>query len=180
MQTLKNIIQIYFGDKGTIHWSLYSLRPRSCPETYKGKPSSLACSQAVHFTVSDRKYFRTPQVLRQFGELPVDLVDIQKYAAWKAAEISKALREGRQPTSGGAQMTPFAEDLSQGTERESSPEREIDFPAVPGSPGAKDNQELPTTRAGVHHGPYPYLGSSRFRTRRAQKSVIICYVSPRR
>jgi len=42
------------------------------------------------------------QVLRQFGELPQDLVDMQKYAAWKAADINKALREGRQPTPGSA------------------------------------------------------------------------------
>ena len=43
-----------------------------------------------------------PQVLRQFfnGELPQDLADIQKYAAFKAADIRKALREGRTPTPG--------------------------------------------------------------------------------
>ena len=40
------------------------------------------------------------QVLRQFGELPQDLIDMQKYAAWKAADINKALREGRQPMPG--------------------------------------------------------------------------------
>lgn len=92
----------------------------------------------------------------------MDLVDIQKYAAWKAAEISKALREGRQPTSGGAQMTPFAEDLSQGTGRESSPERESDFPAVPGSPGAKGYQDFPTARSGAAYWPEPLPKQSRF------------------
>jgi hypothetical protein len=40
------------------------------------------------------------QILNQFGELPADLADVQRYAAWKAADIGKALREGRQPTPG--------------------------------------------------------------------------------
>ena len=38
--------------------------------------------------------------MRQFGELSPDLIDMQRYAAWKAADIRKALREGRQPTAG--------------------------------------------------------------------------------
>lgn len=40
------------------------------------------------------------QILNQFGPLPPDLADVQRYAAWKAADIGKALREGRQPTPG--------------------------------------------------------------------------------
>lgn len=40
------------------------------------------------------------QILRQFGELSPDLADMQRYAAWKAADIRKALREGRTPTAG--------------------------------------------------------------------------------
>eukprot|EP00884_Botryococcus_braunii_P023475 jgi/Botrbrau1/9811/Bobra.0322s0016.1 len=40
------------------------------------------------------------EILNQFGELPPDLADVQRYAAWKAADIGKALREGRQPTPG--------------------------------------------------------------------------------
>jgi len=46
------------------------------------------------------------QILRQFGELPEDLVDVQRYAAWKAADIRKALREGRQPTPGNGNAAP--------------------------------------------------------------------------
>jgi hypothetical protein len=41
--------------------------------------------------------------LRQFdpnGELPVDMAERQQYAAWKAADIRKALREGRVPQAG--------------------------------------------------------------------------------
>ena len=40
------------------------------------------------------------QILRQFGELPPDLAEKQRYAAWKVADIRKALREGRSPTPG--------------------------------------------------------------------------------
>ena len=40
------------------------------------------------------------QILRQFGELAPDLAERQRYAAWKVADIRKALREGRTPTPG--------------------------------------------------------------------------------
>lgn len=42
------------------------------------------------------------QILNQFKNegLEADLVDMQRYAAWKAADIRKALREGRTPTPG--------------------------------------------------------------------------------
>ena len=42
------------------------------------------------------------QILNQFKDegLEADLVDMQRYAAWKAADIRKALREGRTPTPG--------------------------------------------------------------------------------
>jgi hypothetical protein len=33
-------------------------------------------------------------------------VDLQRYAAWKAADIRKALREGRQPTPGNGNAAP--------------------------------------------------------------------------
>ncbi|KAK9799348.1 hypothetical protein WJX73_008904 [Symbiochloris irregularis] len=47
-------------------------------------------------------------ILRQFGELPADMAERQRYAAWKAADIRKAIREGRTPTAG----PPLAEDSS--------------------------------------------------------------------
>lgn len=50
------------------------------------------------------------QILRQFGELAPELADMQKYAAWKAADISIALREGRTPTPGNGNAA--ASDLS--------------------------------------------------------------------
>ncbi|GAB2277750.1 hypothetical protein Dimus_012453 [Dionaea muscipula] len=40
------------------------------------------------------------EILNQFGELPPDLEQKQKYAVWKAADIRKALKEGRTPLPG--------------------------------------------------------------------------------
>ncbi|KAI4306155.1 hypothetical protein L6164_029456 [Bauhinia variegata] len=40
------------------------------------------------------------EILNQFGALQPDLEQKQKYAAWKAADIRKALKEGRTPTAG--------------------------------------------------------------------------------
>ncbi|CAN4103975.1 unnamed protein product [Withania somnifera] len=40
------------------------------------------------------------EILNQFGELQPDLEQKQKYAAWKAADIRKALKEGRKPVPG--------------------------------------------------------------------------------
>lgn len=37
-------------------------------------------------------------MLNQFGDIDADLFEKQRYAAWRAAEIRKAEREGRQPT----------------------------------------------------------------------------------
>ncbi|KAK7320349.1 hypothetical protein VNO77_29751 [Canavalia gladiata] len=40
------------------------------------------------------------EILNQFGAVQPDLEQKQKYAAWKAADIRKALKEGRKPTAG--------------------------------------------------------------------------------
>ncbi|RAL37780.1 unnamed protein product [Cuscuta campestris] len=40
------------------------------------------------------------EILNQFGEIQPDLEQKQKYAAWKAADIRKALKEGRKPVPG--------------------------------------------------------------------------------
>ncbi|AET00604.1 putative vacuolar protein sorting-associate protein Vta1/Callose synthase [Medicago truncatula] len=40
------------------------------------------------------------EILNQFGELQPDLEQKQKYAVWKAADIRKALKEGRKPVAG--------------------------------------------------------------------------------
>ncbi len=38
------------------------------------------------------------QILNQFGELQPDVAARQRYAAWRAADINKAIKEGRAPT----------------------------------------------------------------------------------
>ncbi|KAL3503559.1 hypothetical protein ACH5RR_038008 [Cinchona calisaya] len=48
------------------------------------------------------------EIINQFGELQPDLEQKQKYSAWKAADIRKALKEGRKPVPG----PPGGEDLS--------------------------------------------------------------------
>ncbi|KAI3964545.1 hypothetical protein MKW92_021228 [Papaver armeniacum] len=40
------------------------------------------------------------EILNQFGEIQPELEQRQKYAAWKAADIRKALKEGRKPEPG--------------------------------------------------------------------------------
>ena len=65
----------------------------------------------------------TMQILRQFGELSPDLIDMQRYAAWKAGDIRKALREGRTPMAGAPASAANAEqDLLD----------ELGLPSVPG------------------------------------------------
>ena len=76
---------------------------------------------------------RAVQVLRQFGELPQDLVDMQKYAAWKAADINKALREGRQPAPGSSSSPPLAGVAPDAAPPEPRPSAEPDF-AFPSAP----------------------------------------------
>ncbi len=85
------------------------------------------------------------QVLRQFGELPQDLVDMQKYAAWKAADINKALRAGRQPTPGSSNSPVVADAAYDSLPPEprfavepdfafpSAPANEVDAPSFPSS-----------------------------------------------
>ncbi|KAL6999202.1 hypothetical protein U1Q18_000362 [Sarracenia purpurea var. burkii] len=48
------------------------------------------------------------EILNQFGEVQPDLEQKQKYAAWKAVDIRKALKEGRKPVPG----PPGDKDLS--------------------------------------------------------------------
>lgn len=40
------------------------------------------------------------EILQNFGDFPIDVEQKQKYAAWKAAEIQKALKKGRKPVGG--------------------------------------------------------------------------------
>ncbi|CAI5459880.1 unnamed protein product [Closterium sp. Yama58-4] len=60
--------------------------------------------RAGHADISTAKTFYAAglffDVMRQFGELPPEVEQKQRYAAWKAADIRRALAEGRQPTPG--------------------------------------------------------------------------------
>lgn len=56
---------------------------------------------AVGPPIAMQQHFSWLQILNQFpGGLEPDLLDMQRYAAWKAADIRKAIREGRKPTAG--------------------------------------------------------------------------------
>jgi hypothetical protein len=61
---------------------------------------------------------RPIQIINQFGELEPDLVEKQRYALWRAAEINKALRAGRTPPlppdAGAAPAGTNADDLFAG------------------------------------------------------------------
>lgn len=87
-------------------------------------------------------------MLKQFGELPAELEGIQKYAAWKAGDIRKALREGRQPTAPDAQPSAFSAQAVAHAEHAAEPssERDFEFPAVPhlGNLAARHNSDLPS------------------------------------
>jgi len=50
------------------------------------------------------------EVAKQFGELPSDISEKIKYAKWKAADISKALKQGLKPKPGGADEQEFVDD----------------------------------------------------------------------
>jgi vacuolar protein sorting-associated protein VTA1 len=55
------------------------------------------CSATVRTFAIAASFF---EVLKAFGPLPAEVVDRIRYAKWKAADINKALREGRQPVPG--------------------------------------------------------------------------------
>ncbi|CAI9773406.1 unnamed protein product [Fraxinus pennsylvanica] len=83
------------------------------------------------------------EIIIQFGQLQPDLEQKQKYAAWKAADIRKAIKEGRKPVPG---PPGGDEDLSLPS-RTSSGEHDLDPStndfAVRSEPGMTD----PATRA---------------------------------
>lgn len=68
---------------------------------------------AVHHSCLSRPVL---QILAQFGELAPDVAEKQRYAAWRAADINKALREGRTPT-----PVPTADGLDGGLDPSGDP-----------------------------------------------------------
>ncbi|XAR56740.1 hypothetical protein NMG60_11037325 [Bertholletia excelsa] len=65
------------------------------------------------------------EILNQFGELQPDLEQKQKYAAWKAADIRKALKEGRKPVPGppGGDQDPSLPSTTSSGEYDHEPSR---------------------------------------------------------
>lgn len=68
---------------------------------------------------------------------------MQKYAAWKAADINKALREGRQPATGSSSSPAMTDPARDPMPPEPRPAAEPDFafPSAPSSdaPGFPSN-----------------------------------------
>ncbi|DBA72821.1 TPA: hypothetical protein ACH3X2_010206 [Trebouxia sp. C0005] len=99
------------------------------------------------------------EILNQFKTLEADLVDMQRYAAWKAADIRKALREGRTPTPGapgddlsansavsGDMGMPSASQSQNGNDMLAAPGR--GDAAAPSFPSDQQAQTAPRFRAG--------------------------------
>ncbi|KAL2523739.1 ProteinOF MAMMALIAN LYST-INTERACTING PROTEIN 5 [Abeliophyllum distichum] len=93
------------------------------------------------------------EIINQFAELQPDLEQKQKYAAWKAADIRKAIKEGRKPVPG----PPGGDKDLSVPSRTSSGEHDLD----PGTndlalrfePGITD----PATRAAPESDSFPQL-----------------------
>ncbi|KAL0054499.1 hypothetical protein WJX82_009819 [Trebouxia sp. C0006] len=99
------------------------------------------------------------EILNQFKTLEADLVDMQRYAAWKAADIRKALREGRTPTPGAPGDDFCANSAASGDmgmPSVSQSQNGNDMPAAPGRgdaaapsfPSDQQAQTAPRFRAG--------------------------------
>ncbi|KAL2473077.1 Protein-like protein OF MAMMALIAN LYST-INTERACTING PROTEIN 5 [Forsythia ovata] len=93
------------------------------------------------------------EIINQFGELQPDLEQKQKYAAWKAADIRKAIKEGRKPVPG-----PPGDDKDLAVPpRTSSGEHDLDPSTndltVRSEPGITD----PATRAAPESDSFPQL-----------------------
>ncbi|CAN6201697.1 unnamed protein product [Urochloa humidicola] len=122
------------------------------------------------------------EILNQFGELQPDIEQKQKYAIWKAAEIRKALKEGRKPEAGPpcgdkdeapVSTATFSQDMGRsqsfssvqhGTEAPSPPvdkdfSRRDSFSALqPGNNVHRQNTEFndhPSTQSPYNYSPPP-------------------------
>ncbi|XP_047342566.1 protein HOMOLOG OF MAMMALIAN LYST-INTERACTING PROTEIN 5 isoform X2 [Impatiens glandulifera] len=118
------------------------------------------------------------EVLTQFGELQPDIEQKQKYATWKAADIRKALKEGRKPVPGApgdgddddegnlslpSIPPPTEHDRQPGRKdsdiRPQSPdvydgENPFSNANVPSKPSSSENHQSPFTNDLSPHSPY--------------------------
>ncbi|KAG8365112.1 hypothetical protein BUALT_Bualt18G0070500 [Buddleja alternifolia] len=78
------------------------------------------------------------EILNQFADVQPDLEQKQKYAAWKAADIRKALKEGKQPLPGppGGEKDLSVPSSTSSGEYDVNPSRN-DFPTAP-DPSRRD------------------------------------------
>ncbi|KAL2316706.1 hypothetical protein Fmac_030582 [Flemingia macrophylla] len=95
------------------------------------------------------------EILNQFGQVQPDLEQKQKYAVWKAADIRKALKEGREPTPGAPDGD---DDLSSSSDRNASGNIETTAVNYQGEPAPKfhDSANIPPSmqfydREDSHH-----------------------------
>ncbi|GAB4849696.1 hypothetical protein Ancab_004490 [Ancistrocladus abbreviatus] len=97
------------------------------------------------------------EILNQFGELAPDLEQKQKYAAWKAADIRKALKEGRTPLPG----PPGAEKDLSTTSSMATGAYDIES-SQPGHESAAQEEPDPSLSPRVHDEvkPQPYIPPS--------------------
>lgn len=80
------------------------------------------------------------EVCTQFGDLDEDLLGKQKYAAWKAADIRKAIREGRKPTPPPQDPAPTQPDAFAPSELPTPPE-------APSQPASSIRDSMAATQA---------------------------------
>lgn len=110
------------------------------------------------------------EILNQFGELAPDLEQKQKYAVWKAADIRKAIKEGRKPvpgppggetdfsspssTSGGYDVEPrnTGHDVISGPEQE---DPTMSLPQVPSGLGRQPSINIPPAPPSTNILPSP-------------------------
>eukprot|EP00475_Leptophrys_vorax_P038594 TRINITY_DN6834_c0_g2_i1.p1 TRINITY_DN6834_c0_g2~~TRINITY_DN6834_c0_g2_i1.p1 ORF type:complete len:345 (+),score=7.37 TRINITY_DN6834_c0_g2_i1:2-1036(+) len=101
-------------------------------------------------------------VLRQFGELPPECEQRQRYAVWKAADIRKALAEGRRPAPGppgGDPNAPIPGSLPpSGSLPASAPPASSGSGSSGGDGGVSDSGLPAAPSAPVHLGARPGAG----------------------
>ncbi|XP_059666456.1 protein HOMOLOG OF MAMMALIAN LYST-INTERACTING PROTEIN 5 [Cornus florida] len=121
------------------------------------------------------------EILNQFGELHPDLEQKQKYAAWKAADIRKAIKEGRNPEPGppggdkdlsvpssspssGYDLEPsrFEPDTKPAPESEPSPQfyDEVNTHHSANIPPSPPSNILPSPPSNILPSPPPYRTTS--------------------
>ncbi|KAL2653761.1 hypothetical protein R1flu_021889 [Riccia fluitans] len=98
------------------------------------------------------------EVLHQFGEIPPDIEQKQKYAVWKAADIRKALSEGRKPTPGPPGGDEGFSEIEQMTwDNEGSPKKSKFSPeaVAPEVPQYQPGSPPPPSLASENQHPLP-------------------------